>query len=436
MMKDARKKVGKHLMVFVLLFTGLTLLLTAAAAIPREWIKDNILTSAELLKERPLFFEVWEGMESSQIDRYGDSVLLNIYYCMEAKDPLRTALYAGYYEDMNRDAGFNLQDMIEQGLEPNQQYLRYWHGTAVVIRPLLIWLHIGQIYLLNGALMLIEIVALMILLWRRGARMQVFWLSAGLLAAQSFFVPLSLEYTPTFIIMPAISIAAVLLWERHKHLLSYLFLIAGMLTGFFDFLTTEIITLLIPLLLIVPVMDMVSKRQTLRRIFLYAGAWGFGYAGMWSGKWLLTSIVLKQNVMKWVTGNITERLWGELAIGPGEQLRLAVIRNIRCLFPFSVTENDGLMLGIIVLAVFALMVLYRREWKECFPSLLLAGIGLVPYIRYLVLSNHSMLHYFFTYRDQAASMMAFGMAVVLAMDKKLLRESAQRIKRGLLRKNS
>ena len=43
--------------------------------------------------------------------------------------------------------------------------------------------------------------------------------------------------------------------------------------------------------------------------------------------------------------------------------------------------------------------------------LLLFIIGIVPYVRYLVLSNHSYLHHFFTYRAQMTSVVALVMII-------------------------
>lgn len=37
---------------------------------------------------------------------------------------------------------------------------------------------------------------------------------------------------------------------------------------------------------------------------------------------------------------------------------------------------------------------------------LYAFVGIIPYVRYLVLHNHSYVHFFFTYRAQAATIMA------------------------------
>lgn len=135
-------------------------------------------------------------------------------------------------------------------------------------------------------------------------------------------------------------------------------------------------------------------------------AWGCGYAGMWVTKWLLASVVLQENVMPYVSGSIGERLSGNIGIGMLEYLWGAVFGNIKCLFPFEY-GTVGMLAGIAVL-LFAIYIGYVYHKKKICKGhiLLYVCIGVVPYIRYLVLHNHSYLHCFFTYRAQMATILA------------------------------
>lgn len=60
----------------------------------------------------------------------------------------------------------------------------------------------------------------------------------------------------------------------------------------------------------------------------------------------------------------------------------------------------------------------------------IAVLGLVPYLRYIVLSNHSYLHEYFTYRAQAATVMALCALVWLCIrDNKPTKKVRQKVKR-------
>ena len=48
-------------------------------------------------------------------------------------------------------------------------------------------------------------------------------------------------------------------------------------------------------------------------------------------------------------------------------------------------------------------------------------IALVPYIRYIVIRNHSYVHYFFVFRTQIIAIIAIVLAIVYSYDKELFR---------------
>jgi len=61
--------------------------------------------------------------------------------------------------------------------------------------------------------------------------------------------------------------------------------------------------------------------------------------------------------------------------------------------------------ALAVTAAYAGYVHHRKGFDRR-RVLAYAGIGLMPYLRYLLLANHSYLHAFFTYRAQAATLLA------------------------------
>ena len=98
-----------------------------------------------------------------------------------------------------------------------------------------------------------------------------------------------------------------------------LFVISGVSTAYFDFLTTETICLSVPLLLILWVEGKGADKKELWRIAIKAVlCWGASFAGMWSLKWGLASLILQENVMPYVTQHVQERLGGEIGLSTGE----------------------------------------------------------------------------------------------------------------------
>jgi len=399
----------KYIVLFLLVVALLTALLVFSACIPKSAIRENMLESSQYLCQGELFGRVVDGVEGSKIDRYADSILLGIAWQYDSTDPLRSVMLSSYYHTKHQNEDENLLDAVTENLAPNQQYLRYWHGSNVLVRLLLLVCSLEEIYLINGIAMAVLTAWLLAVLWRRKYYIPACGIGLGLVLTASWFVPLSLEYTWTYLLMLAGSIISVKLTSDGKcRYMGVFFLLSGMLTNYLDFLTTETLTLLVPLLLVLWI-DRHVRRQEMRSMAVTAGkaalVWLAGYGGMWITKWLLASLVLGENVLPYVTGHIQQR------VGSGglQFILSAVVRNVKCLFPLE--YGTAGMLAAIGIALILMYVgyVYRRERIHKSWILLLFVLGAVPYIRYMVLSNHAYLHCFFTYRAQMAAIVALVM---------------------------
>ena len=393
---------------FVLTVALLTVLLVLSAMIPKSAIRENVLESAQFLWEGPLFGTAVEGIEGSRIDRYADSILLGIAWQYDGNRPFGSVMESSYYYRDDQNENQNLLDAVTQNLSANQQYLRYWHGSIVFLRPLLCVFSLPQIYALHGLVLAALAIWLLAVLCRKRAFVPAFGVVLGLMMTASWFVPLSLEYTWCYLVMLAGSIVAVKLAVSEQwQYLGLFFLFSGMVTNYLDFLTTETLTLLVPLLLVL----WLGKDKTALRPVAVKGvlAWGCGYVGMWITKWLLAAAVLGENVLPFVMNHVQERLGGDLGLGLGQYMAGAVLRNIRCLFPLEYGTLG--VLTMLALVVFGSYVGYVHQKKTVRWDhvLLFALLGLVPYVRYLVLHNHAWLHCFFTYRAQLSTVLAVVM---------------------------
>lgn len=408
---QALKRGWKYIAVFVIALMVMLGMLVLAAKIPRSAIRANVRESAEYLCRGELFGTVAEGVEGSKIDRYADSILLAIAYQYSDRQPLTSVMWSSYYFTEYQNENDNLLDAVTYDYEPNQQYLRYWHGSNAIVRPLLTVFELREIYVLNAVLLAILAVLLLVLLVRNRAFAPAIGVAAGLVLTAVWYVPRSLEYTWTYLLMLLMSIVAVKLALKGKqNRLGFLFLVGGMVTNYLDFLTTETLTLLVPLLLILWFDRQKKAAQTFPTLLKRAGkpvlAWGCGYVGMWVMKWVTASVVLGENVLPYVSGHIEERLGGDIGVSLWRYITGAVTRNIGCLFPFEYGVAGKIAGAALLLAVIYVAYVYHRK-QICKEWILLyAFVGLVPYVRYIVLHNHSYLHFFFTYRAQMATVLA------------------------------
>ena len=428
-------RILKRSLRYIVIFCGTVALLTGilvlSAMIPRSAIQKNAEESAQYLCEKDVFFDMVGGADGSRIDRYADSILLAIAYQYDDERPLDSVMWSAYYFTEYKNENENFLDAVTEGRGANKQYLRYWHGANAIVRPLLTFLNLRQIYLLDGVVLAALIVALFVILIKKRAYVSAIAVAAGLIMTAVWFVPFSLEYTWTYILMLIISVVGVSLafHNRYKSL-GILFMLSGMVTAYADFLTTETLTLTVPLLLVLWVAKTWESgavwKAPLKSAGKWALLWGVGYAGMWAMKWVIASIVLSENVLPYVSEHIGERAGISYGIGIFKYIFVGIGKNIRCIFPWEYGVF-GVIAGIVIVGAFAYTVyVYRSKKPDWRSALVFILIGLVPYVRYAVLVNHSYLHYFFTYRAQMATVVA----AVFVLDCLTNRREALHGKRG------
>ena len=398
----------RELIAFFITALCMVGLLAAVAKIPREKLRPQMERSADYMCIRALHGHLIRGVKGTLVDRYADSVLLAIAWQYDEEHPFYSSMWSAYYHQDDQNENFNFADAVKNNLPANQQYLRYWHGSIAIVRPLMQLFDISGVYRWNAVWLLILLGLLLYLLIRRKAYIPLAALIIGFIMTSSWIVPLSLEYTWTYVIMLIISILVCILTYREKQAwYGVLFLCSGMITNYLDFLTTETITLTVPLLLLL----WFDHKDSVKKAVSLGITWLTGYVCTWVLKWILASIAIKENAMPYVAEHIAERLGGEgySKHGLKDFLSGVLFRNMKLLFPFEYGAF-GLVLGISLILLYVyLLFVYRSSRFDKKRVFLFVLIGCVPYIRYLVLSNHAFFHNFFTYRAQLGTIFAFIM---------------------------
>lgn len=442
-----------------LLFTCLAV----TAKIPQRAIKENIKESQNNgLGTTEEVKEVVKRRDYTFLHSISDAFLLNIIYCIDTNEPIKSIMESKFYtryadqelsfkeqfgndetiseyiEVINEPPEIDLNKMVEKDGKGIEQYLRYWHGSMSIVRPLLVFFNLGQIYILNAIILGILTLTLIIILLNRKQLDIVITFLIGLVMCWVFVVPFCLSYTWMFLVMLITSIIAILV-EKNDEKLSILFFITGMVTCYLDFLTTEIITLLVPLIIILVIRykdgRIANLKQGIKFVFKLGMLWSISYVAMWLAKWILASIILKINAFEYVKDNAMIRINGSVVGTTKQNLPFkAISKNIFTLFPLNTQKKKIKWIIIpIVLGIIEIIFVRKKDIKKLWISGLLLAIATVPYIRYFVLANHSYKHYFFTFRSQIASIMALILAMVYSMDKDILMKE---IKFSRKRKNN
>ncbi len=425
-MNSGLKQIIKVLMSTVITMIFCVLLITLTALIPRNLLKENTLKSADYISEKGLFPLLIGDKINSVQDNYSDCCILDIIYCMDPEHPFRSAMLAEYVQQYGEKMADGLKSAVA-GVEPNVEYGRYWHGTSVLLTPMLIFMPIQTIRIVFGILATLFFLISCGIVFKRGNKAFAVCMIIAFLLVEPWMFFLSLEYSTAFLTSTVASFILLLKKDRSDKGTMPFFAAVGVVIFFVDFLTTETLTFLLPMLLLLAERAVNGEREENGKgilsgclsVIKNGACWFAGYAGMFALKIIILVSIADDMV---VNASINEgffRLGGETRLGntnlapeatPLVKLSGAVWHNLACLYPV----DSGLMLPysawiptFIILAIgLALVYLFhdRINHKVFVP---MAMIAFLPILRFLVLANHSYIHFFITYRVLMVSIAVF-----------------------------
>lgn len=409
------KKIVIYIATFVASLLGLWLLLIVTSMIPNDAIADKLEQSALTYQDKEGYQLSESGRLNEIEDNYADAILLNVLWNIDSNNPVISSLDTKYYDGESTGEGYGLYAAVH-GAQPNTDYSRYWHGSVVLLRPLLLFLDVNGIKLVGFGVILLLLAVNCMLLVREKLSFMAVGLIVSLLGVQIWNVRLSLEYMPAFLI--ALALCPCFLWMERKGnvYVKVLCIIGGVMTAFFDFLTTETVTLLLPLILVMAVRaskGRLGKRRENMLLLLQSGLlWAASYGMTFLVKWTAVTAATGQNKFLTAVTSAEKRMYGsvetEQMSGIGQVL-CAIPANLSTLFGGTVrVDGTRVVVGLLltVLVVFCVYYLFRTEHKNREITWILLILGLVPYLRFLVLNNHSYLHEFFSYRAQCAAILS------------------------------
>ena len=413
----------------------LCIMLMEIKLIPRDKIEKNIKSSISVLQSNSEVKAIKKDEENTFLHVYADEILLNIIYCMNENEPLKSIMSSNYYAEGQMPS---LEKAIEEDSFGNTEYMRYWHGSTIIIRPLLIFFNISQIYYLFAGVLIILLIVLLIILIKKKLYLLVIAFLLGLLMTTSQYVPFCLEYVWTYLIMIITAIISIILEKKEEgnRKINLLMFSTGIITCFLDFLSTETITFTIPILIIFVIRNKEGRiqdiKKELKQIILWMVLWLIGYACMWGVKWLLSSIILNLNSLEYVVDKAMIRVVKPIAhLSLFGKIKLSLYKNVIMLNTFDLFNSTIKNIGILICVIISIILLRKEDKKEIKKTLIILGIGAIPYIRYMVMSGHSTNHFFFTFRAQIVTIISIIIGINMIIDKNKFNKKVEISKRKI-----
>lgn len=410
------RKIIKHIAVFILTMLALWMLLIFTSLIPNDAIKDNLSESAVMYNGIDPFYQ--DKGRNTIADNYADVILLNVLWNINSDDPLVSSLDTKYFDgnDGENDYGENYGLYAAlRGAEPNTDYSRYWHGSVVSIRPLLLLFNVQQIKSIGFVSALVLLILNCILLIKRRQKFAAAALILSFAAVSMQNIRLALEYQPVVLVCLVMLPFYIILENKGDSIITTLSVISGVMTAFFDFLTSETLAVLIPLAVVMIIRKQDDRfndfKQEIFTVIKSGSVWILSYAFTFLTKWLAASIVTGENKFLSAISSASVRFSGETEdVSALARIFIAPLVNFSTMFGgYERISAANIIFGIMLVAVVfggGFMIFRSPLNGKGFVYVMLV-IGIIPYFRYIVLNNHSYLHDFFTYRAQASTVLAF-----------------------------
>jgi hypothetical protein len=374
---------------FVILIAAYFACAVLSCLLPDKSIKMHIAESAPKMVEEGLYPQAIIRVEQCQMDNFTDALIMNQMYNIDRKHPVKSAMKMIRSSEKGRDwdqPGLLLRKVNGENLE-DQHYARYWHGSTFLFRPLFL---VMDFLTLRHILFIVSSILIVLLLcayYPRAGLMKTIALALGFLLTYGFVMQFSMQFFPVL----ALTVIGSLLVVKHKESANFglLFFVIGSLTCYFDLLTTPLLTLGITLAVMLSLKreDEFSFKDNLIEISKLILLWGLGFALTFGTKWALASLILGQNIFSDAYEVSLYRMEAE------EFTRWEAL-----------TKNFGMLnlwmisIAAVVLLLLSIINQLKISYKKVILFLI---IGLMPYVWYLLLANHSYLHWWFTYRLQA-----------------------------------
>lgn len=380
------KDVTKFIKVFVLLIASYFVFAVLSCLLPDKTIEAHIAQSAPGLAEEGSYPNAIITWDQCQMDNFTDALIMNQIYNIDRKHPVRSAMIVNRSSEGGLDwdqPGLLLRRVHGEELK-SHQYSRYWHGNTFLFRFVLLLMDFNMLrwtlYLISGLLM----VMLLCAYYPEAGTLKTMVLSFGFLVTCGFVTQFSMQFFP---VLALTLIGSLLVIKRDKSKdFGLLFFIVGSLTCYFDLLTAPLLTLGIPLAVMLSLnkesqFDLKRNLLTIIKLILL---WGLGFALTFFMKWVLASLILGQNVLadayevalyRMDTEDFTR--WDALS------------RNFKMI---------PLWMIIVAVAVLIVIDVVRHKRLNCKKALAYLLVGVMPLVWYLLLSNHSYIHWWFTYR--------------------------------------
>ncbi len=392
------------------------LLLVFVFCLPVGRISDHVSGSLDTFRKEGDYNTLIDKVDATTLDNYTDALMLSIAKYTDTESPFLKAVHANFDSRENQTP---VETLIANNGGSKSDYSRYWHGYLLFLKPMLLFFDYSEIRIFISIFVISAIAFNVFLLQKKKMNRFIVPYIASMVVIFPVSISLSMQFLSIFAISNIALSVMMMFFERvdKDFNYGYFFLIIGMLTCYFDFLTYPIVTLGLPLIFFMLLKNTREKRsiaENIRQIIVCCLMWALGYFGIWIGKWAIGSLISGENLFM-------------------SAMTAADSRTSMIVFGETISRFSGVsvafaklfskpLICIIFLMVFVGVVLFlgkkiRINIKKAISSSWLLVLAFLPIVWYIALANHSTIHAFFTYRSLSVFVLALGCFICNVIEK-------------------
>ena len=399
--------------IFSILFSCIVgfLSMVCAYSLPVEKIRENAKASLPLLIKEKEVYNWNRKLTGAKIDNFTTSIMLNNASFLGRGNIIYDAVMNPriQYPNTNKIADLYLSTQ-EDTLNKNAiiDYPKYWHGYLTILKPTLLFFNLKEIRIINFIFQNILLIITLYLLTKR----LNFKYALAFLVSTIYLNPISLGMCPhfhsTYYIMLISCICMLLSTNKNNHWKIFLF--SGIATSFLDTLTSPLITLGFPLIIYTNLYPNTLYKD-IKNIIKNSILWSTGYSLMWISKWILATIITKNNIIKDGLTSTIYRINGDGFSESGITNWTSSISILRNINEFYNTTNLLIFL-IFLLILTSSYFIKKYNFIKNHNILTNLFIGLYPFIWYSIIINHSIVHPILAHRILTISILSICTSIV------------------------
>lgn len=405
-----KKSILQHSGIFFLSLVLAVALLLLGACLPQSPIDGNIRRSAEGMLNDGDYPVMADKSFASILDYVTDTLILAESKATTIENWQTIFTNPQYQYPAEEDSA--VQDLyqyaIDENPEPSRYYVQYWMGFRPVMRLLLCFFDYYQILRYTAVAFFVLWMAALCSVASRAGTKTAFLFGLSIIFVRPHVVAVSLQFSCCFF-LAFLAMLAVPRIHRRPERESLFFLELGILTQYFDFYTTPILTFALPMTYLFLLKQQDKNQSGWASVLIRFLTWLAGYVLMWLAKLVLTTVFTPVNALAQGFASFSGRIGIEKVSGMESYYN--PIAALRSVFVSLYSDSAGKLVLFAAVAVTFILLLIRflrdkhqpRELLNHWPLLIIAAL---PVVWFMVAAQPTANHHWFQYRGIAASFWA------------------------------